>query len=1457
MKKLWMLMLAAAMAAGLCLTASAAETETAHADHCLCGGAAVGVGDHTQCEDVTWQPISQAFAAVGRTVSTADFGKLPSGNYYLDADVTVTAASGIGTSTVTKTVAICLNGHDITYASGRALGTVHKASSLTLCDCSWDGSTFGGTVTGAGTHGGVTYTHTEATLNVFGGNYVGKASSSGGAFAVACDGCGDLDGSGAEDNTDRNMAPASVMNLYNGRITGGTVSANGGAIVLYHPAQLNMYGGTVIGGSAKYGGAISGSLGAVNIKGGTVIGGTASEAGGAIRVSSGGVYITGGVITGGVAKNTAEEAYILEADGKLVKATTLSNALAQVTDTQHILLVQDLDIDATVSGTVYLDLGGHTLSGITVTGTLYGMDSTTNAYDGSRAGSLSYTLSGSGQVAEHTRDPQTLRRYVRLENSDGSVSFHRFYMGITKVSLKPDTVSVGYKAVFAGTEEVKAQLAQENAFGCQMWTDPKVIVTCAYGQEEFVNKREVSFRVSNFLNESLSDAKNEERAQLQLYAQVFLRFRDGTQITGTEISYSFRQMLELTNEHFSSYSLTQKNYLQELSAKFSNVMMSWDISEFHHVTGSMWTKVTASGFLAKLTKSGSFYNIQQGHYALTEDVDIGDKKLRVVAGTEVVLCLNGHTLTGTNRLFRNDGTLTICDCHANDAEGTISSSYTSADLSTDKRYAPVMYTFAGSETNLYGGNLTATEQVTAAGVVALSHDMSGSPDLPGGVMNMYGGTISGGNALVNGGLVSVWNGATFNMYDGTLYGGYAGSYAGAIQNSGSTVNIYGGTIRDCSTDGYAGAVQNSGTLTMTGGLIQNCTAVTSGGGVYNSRYFYMHGGTIENCTSGNEGGGVRNSSYTFHMTGGTIRSCTAKKGGNLLNASVKDCIISGGTVTGGTAEDYPGVCLVNTTAVMSGDPKIYGNNGSNLGLDWKSSVSASNMLPDANVYISSFIHGLIGEDATAADVFTCEDAGYTVREMGGRSFLWNESYTEFGTAPQGFSVGFGRVNINPELGTAMGGYGTQLTRVVTEIDTYELYATVVAITDEKGETVLLIAADLCNVSENELIFRRAVANAVGIPVDNIIMSASHSHSTPDISYQSNEKNKAYIYALSDKLITAATQAMADRGSAVMQVGSFEAEGMNFYRHYSYVEDGIVKYFGDNFGTDVRTNSALAGTIEHVDEVDPTMHLVRFVRDGKDILLSNWRAHPHRTGGAEKGLASSDVVGVMRHYVEQNQDVYFIYMQGAAGNVNTTSRLSSVNHGLSYTAYGKKLATMIGDNLSCLKTCTPGTFQIDNEKYVATLDVPTEEEYLAAKEVYDYIYREGNEFTTMAERTAYCKQFGYDSIYEVRTTVSRWDRGEGTQTLNINTVSLGKDLAFFSAPNELWDTVSVEIENASPFTTTLCFGYANGSNGYLHYKMVAEYKAYEVYNHRYVAPDTILGMIEYWKTTLNEQYQNLE
>ena len=150
-------------------------------------------------------------------------------------------------------------------------------------------------------------------------------------------------------------------------------------------------------------------------------------------------------------------AFAAEGDVASVNGQTYTTVQAAVDAANGavVTLLADSDESVTVSGDLYLDLNGKTLAGLTITdGTLYGMDSTTDKYDNAE---------GCGKIAQITGNYASnyknadAKRYLAVKEDSG-LSFHRFYVGITNISLAPAVTGFGYKAEFYGDSKVQAQV---------------------------------------------------------------------------------------------------------------------------------------------------------------------------------------------------------------------------------------------------------------------------------------------------------------------------------------------------------------------------------------------------------------------------------------------------------------------------------------------------------------------------------------------------------------------------------------------------------------------------------------------------------------------------------------------------------------------------------------------------------------------------------------------------------------------------------------------------------------------------------------------------------------------------------------------------------------------------------------------------------------------------------------
>ncbi len=1410
------------------------------------------------------------------------------GNIYIENDAITMSGGTISGGTATGNGGSILVGTDATFTMSDGTITEGK-SSAAGGNIRIDGTLNinGGTISsGEGTQGGnicvgpagicnmTSGTVTDGKVlvtNGHGGNIAafGELNISGGIVSN-----GESVKEGGNISAFQNNA---TVTISGGTITGGTAGTNGGNIYINFlnsnkDLSFEITGDALIeNGTAKNGGniALEGKMdnAAVTISGGTISGGNVTTGkGNGIYVISGVLNIMGdaqlsseGVdlyvnnadettvavtfenitdeitVEVAVAENafgsseddcaanfkSADEKYIVVyTDGKLYlkkayaavvyqgeteidQYNTFEEAakVAEENDKYYIKLLDHTETDYEVTGTLYVDLNGYDLSGIVVSGKLYGMDSVTDKYDAADAGTLSYT--GEGEVPVHHKTSVTgkVRRYLTYTEEDGSVSFHRIYLGIKSASLRPSDLSVGYKATFRADEKAQSMLDETEAFGYKLWLDGyESSAAPAYkGRDQFNNTGEVTLRLTNF---------DVAYSEVLVCAQVYLKLEGDTVIESANYEYTFRQMLELINidENFSKYTDKQKTALEELSAKYSDTMLSWDIHNIHHAEGSGWTAVTQDELIALLVNRNINYDssnnpvsrtvLPEGRYVLTGNVDISTKTIAIDEGETVSICLNGYELTGARTMFRNFGTLNICDCHESAGEGNVIGTVDNATY-----YGAVMYNYYESVTNLYGGNLKATGTLNSGGVLALSHDgklenaITSKPNAA--EFNMHGGTISGGKATANGGNIILWSGATFNLYDGTVTGGTADKAGGCIYASSidCTVNIYGGTV-----------------------------------------------------------------------SGGTAKGGS---GGNIY--AIGSLKMSGGTVTGGSATGLGEGIFVDTkaSANISGDVVITGNGDSNLYKKDYWDVTIENLGANAQIGITaSDTYGVIGviyNNAAAVNQFTSDDGAYKVCAMNGKVLLMKAGFAaeDIESSIDEFSVGYDITDINPTQDMIDVGLAMSNSRSVGGISSRGLNVTTVAITDAKNNTILMVTLDLQGHLTNHQQFRDRIAAATGVDAKNIYLSATHAHNTPDIT-SSKAANVRYVYMLTDRMIESALNAMADRAPATMQTGSFEpsedGKFFNYDRHYYYerleskwheVETG---YYGDNFGSEPEDVSSWFGgylkeNYVRKDGGDHTMHLLAFQRDGEQpILLANWRAHPTRA--YETTDIDSDVIGATRNYIN-GQGYLFAYFQGAAGNMNTTSKLGDTLYSSSIDNYGNALGSQIVAAVSSgLTTVKTGLIQTYQYSYPAIVDhsESTDERLAQAQEVVDaYKANDGTVDTLI-------KKYNFSSIFHAQRVLKKATLGE-YEYIELNVFSIGNSVAFYTAPAELWDSFSEEIEESvrNQFPTTFCIGYSNGFVAYIPYKVT--YDSYEgdfcLFNEAVVAPE----MMEFYLTQLAAQHSN--
>lgn len=167
-------------------------------------------------------------------------------------------------------------------------------------------------------------------------------------------------------------------------------------------------------------------------------------------------------------------AAIIDSTGKqtgtyptLQKAVDAYRPNSSTAPTNYIQLLHNTAENINANSKLYLDLNGCTVTGnFNMNGnTLYGMDSTTDNYDGTTPGKLDGTVTGNVALVHETSaktvDGYDSLRYVAIKNEDGTeYTFHRFNISVTgyRFELKAPQCALFFIGKFQGDDAAKSHL---------------------------------------------------------------------------------------------------------------------------------------------------------------------------------------------------------------------------------------------------------------------------------------------------------------------------------------------------------------------------------------------------------------------------------------------------------------------------------------------------------------------------------------------------------------------------------------------------------------------------------------------------------------------------------------------------------------------------------------------------------------------------------------------------------------------------------------------------------------------------------------------------------------------------------------------------------------------------------------------------------------------------------------
>ena len=436
-----------------------------------------------------------------------------------------------------------------------------------------------------------------------------------------------------------------------------------------------------------------------------------------------------------------------------------------------------------------------------------------------------------------------------------------------------------------------------------------------------------------------------------------------------------------------------------------------------------------------------------------------------------------------------------------------------------------------------------------------------------------------------------------------------------------------------------------------------------------------------------------------------------------------------------------------------------------------------------------------------------------------RNFVakWDDHVNEntFPVLRNDIQVGFGRVDITPSYSVPLAGYGQTHKRMSTGV-AERIYATCVAITEESGNTLLLISQDLID-STWAIPAQEAISAATGVPTENIMVAGTHTHAAPDIRSSLDVIQKDYKQDYLVWVTEAAVAAMADRSPAVAYTSETTLQKMNSVRHY-LMADGT--YAGDNFGS--FTNSTI---VEPAEQADKQLQVIKFAREGKqNVVMSNWQAHVTYGTSSTSTLISSCFVGIARDHFEENTGDLFAYFTGACGNTNCVSKIGNQNRFSNYTQYSEILSQEIINLTKTMDESHIADFAVKSVSVKAYYNHEMEDRLEDAKAVTAIYNAQG-----LSAGTKEAKKYGFSSVYHAQAIVRRSSLGV-SNTIPLTAFYLG-DISFIAAPYEMFAAHGMQIKESSEkmtFVITSC----NGRYGYMPTNKAYDYGCYESHSANY-------------------------
>jgi neutral ceramidase len=375
--------------------------------------------------------------------------------------------------------------------------------------------------------------------------------------------------------------------------------------------------------------------------------------------------------------------------------------------------------------------------------------------------------------------------------------------------------------------------------------------------------------------------------------------------------------------------------------------------------------------------------------------------------------------------------------------------------------------------------------------------------------------------------------------------------------------------------------------------------------------------------------------------------------------------------------------------------------------------------------------------------------------------------------------------------------------------------------EKDGVKAALVACDLSAVPRSIVEKARGyIRSQTGIPPENVMISATHTHTGPVLLADRTRYNlqgemrrigEEYTAGLPAKIAEAVRLADAAMQPARVRSGVGQEDSLTFNRRF-HMKDGTVGWNPGKLNPNI---------VRPAGPTDGSVPVV-FIEDAKGRGIAAWvnyALHLDTVGGTRY---SADYPATLSHALQAafGDGFVTVFTIGCAGNLNHID-VSTKTPQKGHTEAARIGAVLAGETLKTIKrSAAVEVPRIRSASEIVRLDVPK----FTADEV--------------AKAQAVSATFGQKDAAPFLDLVHAGKVNDVAQRdfqpmeAEVQTIAVGP-LAFVALPGEIFVEHGLTIKNGSPFPFTAIAELANGSVGYVPDRKAYAQGAYEVVSARVV------------------------